>query len=131
MTGVQTCALPISFKYGGLRKLNALLNEEDRNVKPVRHPLVQVHPETGRKLLYFDQGKILTIEGLDSDESAATIAEMKAYFVQPPCQYRHQWRKGDVVIWDNRCTMHKANADYAEGERRLMHRVIVAGTVPV
>jgi taurine dioxygenase len=46
-------------------------------------------------------------------------------------QYRHLWRQGDIVIWDNRCTMHKANADYPEGERRLMHRVIVAGTVPV
>ena len=125
MTGVQTCALPISFKYGGLRKLNALLNEEDRNVKPVRHPLVQVHPETGRKLLYFDQGKILTIEGLDSDESAATIAEMKAYFVQPPCQYRHQWRKGDVVIWDNRCSYHKAAGDYPPEEDRIHWRVSI------
>ena len=44
---------------------------------------------------------------------------------------RHAWRQGDIVIWDNRCTMHKANADYPEGERRLMHRVIVAGTAPV
>ena len=51
--------------------------------------------------------------------------------LEPRFQYRHVWRQGDVVIWDNRCTMHKANADYPEGERRLMHRVVVAGTAPV
>ena len=43
----------------------------------------------------------------------------------------HQWRRGDIVVWDNRCTMHKANADYPEGERREMHRFITEGTVPV
>jgi taurine dioxygenase len=79
-----------AFKYGGRKQLNALLNEEDRHAQPVRHALIQVHPETGRKLLYFDQGKILTIEGLEAAESAAIIQELEAFFVQPPCQYTHQ-----------------------------------------
>ena len=114
-----------TFKYGGLRKLNGLLDEQDRHAAPVRHALVQVHAETGRKLLYFDQGKILTIEGLDAADSAATIEEMKAYFVQPPCQYRHQWRKGDVVIWDNRCSYHKAAGDYPPEEDRIHWRVSI------
>ena len=113
------------FKYGGLQKLNLLLNAEDRDAQPVRHPLVQVHPETGRKLLYFDQGKILGIEGMDEAESLATIAEMRVYFVEPPCQYRHQWRKGDVVIWDNRCSYHKAAGDYPPGEDRIHWRVSI------
>ena len=89
------------------------------------HPLVQAHAETGRKLLYFDQGKILTIEGYSAEESAALIAEMEAYFVSPPCQYRHQWRKGDVVIWDNRCSYHKAAGDYPPGEERIHWRVSI------
>ena len=114
-----------TFKYGGLKKLNQLLNEEDRDARPVRHRLIQVHPETGRKLLYFDQGKILTIEGLEAAESAATIEEMRAYFVQPPCQYRHQWRKGDIVIWDNRCSYHKAAGDYPPEEDRIHWRVSI------
>ena len=63
--------------------------------------------------------------------SAPTIVELITHATQIKYQYRHVWRQGDIVIWDNRCTMHKANADYPEGERRLMHRVIVAGTVPV
>ncbi len=50
--------------------------------------------------------------------------------IEPRFQYRHRWRPGDIVIWDNRCTMHKANADYPQGARRLMHRIIVEGTVP-
>ncbi|HEV2007945.1 MAG TPA: TauD/TfdA family dioxygenase, partial [Burkholderiales bacterium] len=99
--------------------------EEDRNAKPVRHSLVRVHPETGRKLLYFDQGKILRIEGLEEEESNALIEEMRAYMVQPPCQYRHQWRKGDVVIWDNRCSYHKAAGDYPPEEDRIHWRVSI------
>jgi len=113
------------FKYGGRMKANLLLNEEDRNARPVRHPLVRVHPETGRKLLYFDQGKILSIEGVDDAESNAIIEEMRVYMVQPPAQYRHQWRKGDVVIWDNRCSYHKAAGDYPPEEHRIHWRVSI------
>jgi taurine dioxygenase len=53
-----------------------------------------------------------------------------AHSTQPQFVYRHKWRRGDVVIWDNRCLMHKANGDYPEGARRFMNRIIVAGTVP-
>jgi len=114
-----------TFKYGGRKKLNALLDEADRHIAPVRHPLVQTHPETGRKLLYFDQGKILTIEGVSQAESDAIIDEMVGYFVEPPCQYRHQWRKGDIVIWDNRCSYHKAAGDYPPEEDRIHWRVSI------
>lgn len=111
--------------YGGRKQMNLLLNEEDRNAPPARHALVQIHPETGRKLLYFDQGKILRIEGYDQAESDAIIDEMIAYMAQPPDQYRHQWRKGDVVIWDNRCSYHKAAADYPPEEDRIHWRVSI------
>jgi taurine dioxygenase len=115
-----------TFKYGGRRQKNSLLNEEDRNEKPVRHPLIRVHPETGRTLLYYDHGKIIRIEGLDDAESDALIEELGAYTtVQPPCQYRHQWRKGDVVIWDNRCSYHKAAGDYPPEEDRIHWRVSI------
>jgi taurine dioxygenase len=113
------------FVYGGRRKANALLNEEDRHAKPVLHPLVQVHPETGRKLFYFDANKILSIEGLPADESDAIIAELSAMMADPPAQYRHQWRKGDVVIWDNRCSYHKAAGDYPPEEDRIHWRVSI------
>jgi taurine dioxygenase len=114
-----------AFIYGGRMKRNLLLDEADRDAKPVHHALVRVHPETGRKLLYFDQGKILRIDGLEDAESDAIIEEMSAYMVQPPCQYRHKWRKGDVVIWDNRCSYHKAAADYPPEEDRIHWRVSI------
>jgi taurine dioxygenase len=114
-----------TFKYGGRKQRNLLLDEADRHEKPVRHALVRKHPETGRTLLYFDQGKILTIDGLDETESDAIIAEMSAYMTEPPCQYRHKWRKGDVVIWDNRCSYHKAAGDYPPEEDRIHWRVSI------
>jgi taurine dioxygenase len=95
------------------------------------HPLVRTHPETGRKALYLNANRMEQIVGLQRAESDALLDELIAHAIEPRFQYRHVWRQGDVVIWDNRCTMHKANADYPDGERRLMHRVIVAGTVPV
>ena len=113
------------FKYGGRKQHNLLLDEKDRNEKPVRHPLLRVHPETGRTLLYYDQGKILRVEGLEEKESEALLEEMDAYMVEPPCQYRHKWRKGDIVIWDNRCSYHKAAADYPPEEDRIHWRVSI------
>lgn len=82
-----------TFVYGGRKRLNALLDENDRHAPPVRHPLVQVHPETGRKLFYFDQGKILTIEGHSTEESAGLMVEMEAHNADLPCPDRDQWKK--------------------------------------
>jgi len=114
-----------AFTYGGRRKATALLNEEDRDWKPVFHPIVRTHPETGRKALYFDPGKILRIEGLEAAESDAVIDELTGYMIQPEGQYRHTWRKGDIVIWDNRCSYHKAAGDYPPEEDRIHWRVSI------
>src|SRR5688572_2989382 len=92
-----------AYVYGGRRKSTALLNAEDRDKKPALHPLVRTHSETGRKALYFDPGKILRVEGLAADESDALIDELTGYMIQPGAEYHHQWQKGDIVIWDNRC----------------------------
>jgi taurine dioxygenase len=113
------------FTYGGRQKSTALLNEEDRDWKPVLHPLARVHPETGRTALYFDPGKILRIEGFGESESDALIEELTAAMIQADGQYRHRWRVGDVVIWDNRCSYHKAAGDYPPEEDRIHWRVSI------
>jgi len=113
------------FTYGGRRKATALLNAEDRDWTPVRHPIVRTHPETGRTALYFDPGKILRIEGLEDAESDALIDELSARMIRPEGEYRHRWRKGDVVIWDNRCSYHKAAGDYPPEEDRIHWRVSI------
>jgi taurine dioxygenase len=114
-----------AFTYGGRRQATALLNEEDRAWTPVMHPIIRTHPETGRKGLYFDPGKILRIDGLEQKESDALIDELTERMIQPEGQYRHRWRKGDIVIWDNRCSYHKAAADYPPEEDRIHWRVSI------
>jgi taurine dioxygenase len=94
------------------------------------HPLVRTHPVTGRKALYMNPNRMDHIVGLPRAESDALIDELAQHATSPQFLYRHKWKQGDIVIWDNRCTMHKANADYPDGERRMMHRVVVAGDVP-
>ena len=114
-----------AFTYGGRRKATALLNEEDRDWTPVLHPIVRTHPETGRKALYFDPGKILRIEGLEPEESNALIDELTERMIQPDGCYTHHWRKGDIVIWDNSCSYHKAAGDYPPEEDRIHWRVSI------
>ena len=113
------------FTYGGRRKATALLNPEDRDWTPVRHAIIRTHPETGRKALYFDPGKILSIDGFEDAESNALIDELTERMIQPDGEYRHRWRKGDIVIWDNRCSYHKAAGDYPPEEDRIHWRVSI------
>ena len=117
-----------AFNYGGRSKATALLNPEDRGRAPALHPLIRSHPETGRKALYFDPGKILRIEGLDEAHSDDLIDELAQLMIQPGAQYRHQWRVGDIVIWDNRCSYHLAAADYPPEEDRIHWRVSIKGS---
>ena len=114
-----------AFTYGGRRKKTALLNPEDREWTPVLHPIIRTHPETGRKSLYYDPGKIVAVEGLDAAESDALIEELETYMIQPDGEYRHEWRVGDIVIWDNRCSYHRAAGDYPPEEDRIHWRVSI------
>jgi taurine dioxygenase len=98
---------------------------------PSTHPLIRTHPETGRKALYLSRNRMDHIVGMDRAEGHPLIDELVEHAIQPQFTYRHKWRQGDIVIWDNRCLMHKANGDYPEGARRFMQRIIVAGEVPV
>lgn len=121
-------------KYSSSRKLSRISTrpaDEMAAMPEATHPLVRTHPETGRKSLYLNPNRMEQVVGLGRAESDRLLDELIAHATQARYEYRHVWQQDDIVIWDNRCTMHKANADYPEGERRLMHRVIVAGTAPV
>jgi taurine dioxygenase len=113
------------FTYGGRRNSTALLNPEDRNRPPSMHSIVRTHRETGRKSLYFDPGKILFIEGAEKAESDDLIADLENYMIQPDGEYRHKWAVGDIVIWDNRCSYHKAAGDYPPDQDRIHWRVSI------
>jgi taurine dioxygenase len=96
----------------------------------VAHPIVRTHPFTGRKSLYVTKGECIGIEGVPDDEGRAIIAELHDHCIKPAFQYRHKWRVGDLLMWDNATAMHLALCDYALPQRRLMHRTTVIGSVP-
>ena len=114
-----------AFTYGGRKKHQELLNPEDRDRVPAIHPMIRTHSETGRKSLYFDPGKILHIEGLEQQESDDIIDELSTRMIAPDAEYSHQWQVGDIVIWDNRCMVHKAAGDYPPEEDRIHWRVSI------
>jgi taurine dioxygenase len=96
----------------------------------IAHPIVRTHPHTGRKALYITAGECIGIEGMPEDEAVDLIAELDAHCVRPEFLYRHRWRIGDLLMWDNASAMHLAMCDYALPERRLMHRTTVIGSQP-
>ena len=96
----------------------------------VAHPIVRTHPDTGRKAIYVTAGECVGIEGMPEDEALDLIAELDAHCVRPEFLYRHRWRVGDLVMWDNASAMHLAICDYALPRRRLMHRTTVIGGEP-
>jgi len=96
-----------------------------REAPPVAHPLVRVHPETGQECLYIGM-YASHIEGLDVAEGRLILARLQEQSTQPPFVYTHRWQAGDVLIWDNRCLMHRGVANYNMAiERRVMKRLCV------
>jgi taurine dioxygenase len=96
----------------------------------IAHPIVRTHPYTGRRSLYVTAGECVGVENMADGEAVDLIAELDAHCVRPEFLYRHKWRVGDLLMWDNASAMHLAICDYALPERRLMHRTTVIGTVP-
>jgi len=105
-------------------------SEIDRN-PPVRHPIVRTHPRTGRKCLYVMRDDCTAIDGMDQAEADLLIAALADHIVKPTHIYRHQWRVGDLLLWDNCSVQHRAIQDYDMPLRRLMHRTTMGGSVPV
>jgi taurine dioxygenase len=92
---------------------------------PVEHPMITTHPETGRKALFVNPGFTSHIVDLHPAESRALLDFLFAHMTQPEFIYRHRWSANDLVIWDNRSTLHYAIADYDEVGERYMHRTTV------
>ncbi len=113
------------------RKLMALPeSQRERVPNAVLHPIVRTHPETGAKALYINPIRIEGILGMDHREALPLLAELLQHATAERFQYRHAWRPGDLVIWDNRCLLHKANGDYDMRQTRYLYRVMLQGDVP-
>lgn len=106
------------------------LLDDSAAVPPVIHPVVRVHPTTGRPNLFVNPGFTTHIVGWSRIESDGLLRMLYEHMTQPEFVLRHRWRDGDVVIWDNRATMHYAVDDYGIAERRV-RRVTIRGPLPV
>jgi len=110
------------------RKLRPLDERSQRELPPpTAHPIVRVHPENGRKALYLNPVRIEAIEGMTEEAALALVAELMAHATQKRHEYRHNWKYGDMLIWDNRSVMHQANGDYDMNEVRYLHRIMIKG----
>ncbi|MBN9088410.1 MAG: TauD/TfdA family dioxygenase [Reyranella sp.] len=103
---------------------------KERVPNAVLHPIARTHPESGAKSIYINPIRIEGILGLDHKEALPLLDDLLAHATQERFQYRHRWQPGDLVIWDNRCLLHKANSDYDMGETRYLYRVMLKGDVP-
>ncbi|MGY8993622.1 MAG: TauD/TfdA dioxygenase family protein [Rhodospirillales bacterium] len=118
--------LKASYRYGGANSdVIELLDESDRNREATIHPIVRIHPETGRKSLYFDDHKLVKILDVDAAEHDDLAAELRSRMAVPGLELRHKWQMGDIVIWDNRCALHSATGDYPPNERRAFWRITI------
>lgn len=93
------------------------------------HPVARNHPATGRKSLYVNRLMTHHIEGLPAEESERILELMFRTLERPEFIYEHRWRVGDLVLWDNRCTLH-ARRDFDPNERRWLRRVTIRGEIP-
>jgi taurine dioxygenase len=118
-------------RNGRVVQEHALSEEQLASVPDVDAPIVRTHPVTGRKGLFVNEAHSPRVVGLAEDESAALLAQLCAHIVRPEFRFEHQWRPGDLLMWDNVAVQHKANFDYDLPLRRLMHRTTVRGSAPV
>jgi taurine dioxygenase len=93
------------------------------------HPVVRVHPETGRRALYVNSAHTVRFEGMTDEESAPILKFLYAHQTRPEFTCRFHWHPGSLAMWDNRCAQHNAINDY-QGHRRLLHRITLAGDKP-
>jgi taurine dioxygenase len=106
------------------------LTEEQRRARPpVDHPVVRTHPETGRKCLYLgDHAEYIV--GMPYEEGRSLIEELNALAIHPDLTYEHHWKAHELLIWDNRCVLHRATPYNAATQARVIRRATVLGEVP-
>jgi taurine dioxygenase len=133
----ETLPAALKARLDGRKALNAYLYDSttravngkklDFSAHPhFTQPIVRTHPDTKRKALYINRLMTWTVEGMDETEGSRLLDELFAHIEQDQFIYAHHWRVSDLVLWDNRCTLH-ARTDFSDQERRLLRRYTVIG----
>jgi taurine dioxygenase len=115
-----------TYNSGGYVRQGVTATDDPRASPGAVHPLVCTHPATGRRMLYLGRRRNAYLVGLELAESEALLDELWEFVNEPQFAWEHAWRVGDLVMWDNRCTMHRRDA-FDPKSRRIMHRTQVKG----
>jgi taurine dioxygenase len=117
-----------TYNSGGFLRQGVTPTDDPRTSPGAIHPLVCKHPDTGREMLYLGRRRNAYLVGLELAESEALLNELWAYVERPEFAWEHVWQVGDLVIWDNRCTMHRRDP-FDDSSRRIMHRTQIKGVM--
>jgi taurine dioxygenase len=107
-----------------------LREQQEAKVPPMIQPLVRTHPERGTKAIWFHKGKTENVLGMDPEETQAFLDELLEVAIRSEFVYVHEYKLGDMLIIDDRCTMHKAGFDYDHSQHRMLYRILVRGDRP-
>lgn len=118
-----------TYNSGGFVRQGVVPTDDPRQAPGRLHPLICRHPESGRAMLYLGRRRMAWLEGMDLAESDALLDQIWAHATRPEFTWRHRWQVGDLVLWDNRCTMHRRDP-FDAASRRVMHRTQVKGSAP-
>jgi len=116
-----------TYNSGGYVRQGVTATDDPRTSPGAVHPLVCTHPDTGRRMLYLGRRRNAYLLGLELAESEALLDELWDYVDRPEFSWEHVWRVGDLVMWDNRCTMHRRDP-FDDNARRIMHRTQIKGS---
>lgn len=120
-----------TFNSGGYVRAGVEVKEDPRASVGAYHPIVCAHPRTGRPALYLGRRRLAYIEGMELDESEALLDRLWEHATRPEFNFAHQWQVGDILMWDNRATLHRRDP-FDENARRIMHRTQIRGaTAPM
>ena len=115
-----------TYNSGGYVRQGVTANDDPRTSPGAVHPLVCTHPDTGRHMLYLGRRRNAYLVGLDLTDSEALLDKLWSFVERPEFVWEHVWGVGDLVLWDNRCTMHRRDA-FDPHSRRIMHRTQAKG----
>jgi taurine dioxygenase len=116
-----------TYNSGGYLRQGVTATDDPRKSPGAVHPLVCTHPDTGRRMLYLGRRRNAYLVGLELADSEALLDELWDYVARPELAWEHVWRVGDLVLWDNRCTMHRRDP-FDASARRIMHRTQIKGS---
>jgi taurine dioxygenase len=116
-----------TYNSGGYLRQGVTATDDPRTSPGALHPLVSTHPDTGRRMLYLGRRRNAYLVGLELSDSEALLDELWDFVERPEFAWEHVWRVGDLVLWDNRCTMHRRDP-FDASARRIMHRTQIKGS---